>query len=1047
MFRKALMGFWVSCVCATLSTAPTFAATTDIVLYSSDATNLRGNWSLGTDASAAGGQVLTSTDKGWSNTTAAQASPADSVDFVFSAPAGTAYRVWMRMRAAGNSKYNDSVFAQFSDAVDANGGPLFAIGTANSLTVNLASDGTGSSLNGWGWQGGAYWLTQSATIRFAANGTHTLRIQTREDGVQIDQAVLSAVTYLTTPPGPVTSDTTIVPKPVATLPAPWATQAVGANTMAGNASYTTGTYSVAGSGADIWGTGDSFQLLSQPAVGDMEIVVRVLSLQNTNTYAKAGVMLRDSTAAGSAHVLLDVRPNGSIEFMSRSATDATTTYIAGGTQAMPAWLKLTRTGTMVTGSVSSNGTVWTRIGTASSTTTGDIGLAVTSHSVAKLTTAVFDNVMVGAPAATITPPSAPTVLAPANGATGVALTSTLSWSSTGATSYDINFGTANPPPSAAAGRTSATFTPAAMAAGTKYFWQVTARNSSGATAGPVWTVTTMIAPPSAPVALAPVNGATGVAVTSTLTWSSSNATSYDVAFGTTTPPPSAAVGLPNGSYTPPTMTAGTTYYWRVIARNAGGTTAGVVSSFVTTASVPTPPPGPETSPTAYTAISDRNAYAKPPVPRLGAAGFKFNDPTFGSPMMRVTDGGTRPGSTNRSYRVPSNAHLAAWNATSTAFFVISNDGTVLPYAFDAATVTASRVQPGAAGDGGLTLGFYVEPQFSLVNPNVIYGVANGGNNLTVKQYDFTSGGYSTILDLDTIIGGLSGTYVGGMMTGGHTPENLIVFFGGQSQDAHYYALWAPINNIAARKVLDTVNSTINGGGTGTALNFHLHSVQIDKSGRFVFLYPTGGDLGAPRYAAQVYVWDTQTDGITPITAGRNGSADMHPGGHDAAGYGNWLNQDCCTSSTWDAMQWQFRDLTNPAATSDLISPVLLPKEIYIDDHTTWNNARPDALVPVISSTFRYGGNTAPWRAWDDEIIAIDTTGGIGAFVWRFAHHRSNSASDTDPLTPYFWYEPIANVSPDGRWVLFTSNWEKTLGTDSAEGTFRQDVFLVQLTPR
>jgi hypothetical protein len=130
----------------------------------------------------------------------------------------------------------------------------------------------------------------------------------------------------------------------------------------------------------------------------------------------------------------------------------------------------------------------------------------------------------------------------------------------------------------------------------------------------------------------------------------------------------------------------------------------------------------------------------------------------------------------------------------------------------------------------------------------------------------------------------------------------------------------------------------------------------------------------------------------------------------------------------------------------LISPVLTPKEIYIDDHTSWNNARADALVPVISSTYRYypSYNSTPWRAWDDEIIAIDTTNGVGGTVWRFAHHRSDTGSDSDPNSLYFWYEPIASVSPDGRWVMFTSNWEKTLGRDSSEGTFRQDVFIVQL---
>jgi hypothetical protein len=268
-------------------------------------------------------------------------------------------------------------------------------------------------------------------------------------------------------------------------------------------------------------------------------------------------------------------------------------------------------------------------------------------------------------------------------------------------------------------------------------------------------------------------------------------------------------------------------------------------------------------------------------------------------------------------------------------------------------------------------------------------------------------------------------------------ESLLTFFGGGGQDAHYYALLQPLAG-GASKLLNTVASTINGVPTSTVLNFHIHAMQIDKSGRYIFIYPSGADLGSPRFASQVYLWDTVSDAIVALTP------NMHPAGHDAAGFGVWINQDCCTSSSWDAAQWQLRSLATPLLTSDLISPILTPQEVYMADHTTWNNAQPDRLVPVISSTYRYGNNPAPWRAWDDEIIGIDTTG--AGTVWRFAHHRSNIGSDSNPLQPYFWYEPIANISPDGKWVLFTSNWEKTLGADSSEGTARQDVFLVQLTP-
>ena len=119
--------------------------------------------------------------------------------------------MWLRLRAINNNKYNDSVWVQFSDA-QVNGFAVDQIGTTNGLLVNLATDSSAVSLNGWGWANGAYWLSQAATVTFAASGTHTLRVQIREDGVELDQIVLSPATYLSTPPGPPTNDTTIVRK-------------------------------------------------------------------------------------------------------------------------------------------------------------------------------------------------------------------------------------------------------------------------------------------------------------------------------------------------------------------------------------------------------------------------------------------------------------------------------------------------------------------------------------------------------------------------------------------------------------------------------------------------------------------------------------------------------------------------------------------------------------------------------------------------------------------------------------------------------------------
>jgi hypothetical protein len=76
---------------------------------------------------------------------------------------------------------------------------------------------SGCGVSGWGWLNSAYWLTQATTVTFAESGTHTLRVQTREDGVEIDQIVLSAVKFTTSAPGPITNDATILPR---LMPAP-----------------------------------------------------------------------------------------------------------------------------------------------------------------------------------------------------------------------------------------------------------------------------------------------------------------------------------------------------------------------------------------------------------------------------------------------------------------------------------------------------------------------------------------------------------------------------------------------------------------------------------------------------------------------------------------------------------------------------------------------------------------------------------------------------------------------------------------------------------
>jgi regulation of enolase protein 1 (concanavalin A-like superfamily) len=188
------------------------AAAAEVVVYAGDiaSASLHGNWKKTSDSTAAGGKKLSNSNAGWSSTSAPLAQPADYVDVTFKAAAATPYTVWLRMKAASNDKYNDSAWVQFSDAL-VDGAKAYPIGSATGLMVNLENC-SNCGVSGWGWQNTAYWLSQATTVSFASSGTHTLRLQVREDGVQVDQIVLSPRKYSSAAPGAVKNDTTIVAK-------------------------------------------------------------------------------------------------------------------------------------------------------------------------------------------------------------------------------------------------------------------------------------------------------------------------------------------------------------------------------------------------------------------------------------------------------------------------------------------------------------------------------------------------------------------------------------------------------------------------------------------------------------------------------------------------------------------------------------------------------------------------------------------------------------------------------------------------------------------
>jgi hypothetical protein len=176
--------------------APSIASAQDIILSGSAASTRSGKWTITTQSGASTGSVIKHPDAGASKITTALASPTNYFEMSFYAAAGRPYRLWIRGRAQSDFWGNDSVFVQFSNSVNSSGSGIYRIGTTSAAEVNL-EECSGCGLPGWMWQDNGWGKgVLGPVIYFASTGTQRLRVQTREDGLSIDQILLSPSNYL-----------------------------------------------------------------------------------------------------------------------------------------------------------------------------------------------------------------------------------------------------------------------------------------------------------------------------------------------------------------------------------------------------------------------------------------------------------------------------------------------------------------------------------------------------------------------------------------------------------------------------------------------------------------------------------------------------------------------------------------------------------------------------------------------------------------------------------------------------------------------------------
>lgn len=395
--------------------------------------------------------------------------------------------------------------------------------------------------------------------------------------------------------------------------------------------------------------------------------------------------------------------------------------------------------------------------------------------------------------------------------------------------------------------------------------------------------------------------------------------------------------------------------------------------------------------------NDFSVRPRPDIPAPAKAAW-MTDPTYGSRIYRVTG----PDGLKNSFRT--NSLGQAWNANGTRFSVLGSDSLSRVRSWDGTIARLVGTLPMLSG----------EAYWSRTDPAVCYGVAHKdtGEAVVRRVDDLTAS--TDLIGVRNLVPSVDAngrTYARGLYLSDTT---FTLLFGGQQQDEDHYVYVAPLSDPKGGTLIDSLEKW----------NTPLHQVMQDPTGRYVVLSVIGPNQES--VGAVLIVWDVQANTFTKIPKG----APAHPSSHLALLPGACVNQP---NDEGGAAETRYRDLSDPLNPRNVVQPYPALINFGIDTHLTWAGGR-----TVISAVFKEGARsiTDPWGPLDGELVAIDLDTGQ---ITRVAHHQSK-VTDANGVSTY-WAMPKPCASPDGKSVLFTSDWQGTLGMDS-NGQPRQDVFLL-----
>jgi hypothetical protein len=400
----------------------------------------------------------------------------------------------------------------------------------------------------------------------------------------------------------------------------------------------------------------------------------------------------------------------------------------------------------------------------------------------------------------------------------------------------------------------------------------------------------------------------------------------------------------------------------------------------------------------------RVVYPKPQLPRLPRAGGKFTDPTFGTEIMRATDERDDAMGLSTYY-----SHWPTFNRDNTYILVKKGlNGNALIKSFDSAnfSVGAGGHQPGPVnipGKGTVSIEFE-SAIWHPSDPNLIYcfpAYYDGGMRL--YTYNVATRRYMLVKDFSSLGGPNDYLHQMSMSADGD------VFAWSQTRAG---SKENPIAYIVWRKSTDKVLYHTKTAGI-------VNEVRLDKSGQYLAIGYNGTQPDKTRGAyLTLSTGQIETIKWTPEDS-PTGHGDLGTG--FSAGWDNWasgINRRWLNRVHSPQLVFRFQDAKGVVDwTNDFHGSLLADNEDWI---TIGTYDDPAITLPETG-------------IFEDEImqVALD---GSGRFR-RICQTRSSIDNKTEATG--YWAMPKPTISKDGRFIAFTSNWEKS-------GRF--DVFIARITP-